>query len=256
MQHLLDENQPIVIGGVGGSGTRIVAELLLNLRFYLGNDLNEANDNLLYTLLLKRPRWFYRYRNNTRQLAIGFNLLKKVLCSNQRFSIQEWLFLQQALISMSMYGHNQQGDGKGTWSLMRLQKIFHQQISTDFIGWGWKEPNSHLLLKPLANFFCGLKYIHVIRHGLDMAYSQNQQQFYNWAALYGVNIPASASEIPLAAFRYWLAANEQAVRVGEQLGEQRFLLVNFDQLCMTPQSEISRSLCSNSALKNYNVSII
>ena len=30
---------PIVIGGVGGSGTRLVAQCLNDLKFYLGNDL-------------------------------------------------------------------------------------------------------------------------------------------------------------------------------------------------------------------------
>ncbi len=50
------QNGPVVIGGVGGSGTRVVAAILSTLGFHLGNDLNESMDNLWTTLLFKRPR--------------------------------------------------------------------------------------------------------------------------------------------------------------------------------------------------------
>ena len=46
---------PVAIGGVGGSGTRLIAQLLMEVGFYLGDDLNEANDTLWFTLLFKRP---------------------------------------------------------------------------------------------------------------------------------------------------------------------------------------------------------
>ena len=45
---------PVVIGGVGGSGTRLFATILKDLGFYLGADLNAAFDNLWFTLLFKR----------------------------------------------------------------------------------------------------------------------------------------------------------------------------------------------------------
>src|SRR6266550_6138718 len=46
--------QPVAIGGVGGSGTRLVAEILRHLGYYMGRDLNEASDNLWFTLLFRR----------------------------------------------------------------------------------------------------------------------------------------------------------------------------------------------------------
>lgn len=45
---------PVVIGGVGGSGTRLIAECVKKLGFFIGNDLNDAFDNLWFTLLFKR----------------------------------------------------------------------------------------------------------------------------------------------------------------------------------------------------------
>ena len=47
-------SSPIAIGGIGGSGTRLIGNILYDLGFYLGDDLNRAYDNLWFTLLLKR----------------------------------------------------------------------------------------------------------------------------------------------------------------------------------------------------------
>jgi len=43
----------IVVGGLGGSGTRLIAEILSALGYDMGLDLNEASDNLAFTLLFK-----------------------------------------------------------------------------------------------------------------------------------------------------------------------------------------------------------
>ena len=48
------EFAPIAVGGVGGSGTRLVARLLRDLGFFLGADLNESEDTLWFTHLFKR----------------------------------------------------------------------------------------------------------------------------------------------------------------------------------------------------------
>src|SRR5690606_34795743 len=44
---------PMVLGGVGGSGTRVVAAAAIAAGFHLGHDLNEPLDNLAFTLLFK-----------------------------------------------------------------------------------------------------------------------------------------------------------------------------------------------------------
>ncbi len=88
---------------------------------------------------------------------------------------------------------------------------------------------------PVFNeYFKDFRYIHTIRHGLDMAYSSNQQQLFNWASLFGINIPEKQEEIPAASFRYWVEANRKVISFGNQLGSKKFLLVNFDKLCEDP----------------------
>jgi len=44
----------IAIGGVGGSGTRLVAGALAAAGYFIGYDLNEASDNLTFSLLFVR----------------------------------------------------------------------------------------------------------------------------------------------------------------------------------------------------------
>ncbi len=52
---------PVAIGGVGGSGTRLVADIVSQCGFYLGSSLNGNLDNLWFTFLLKRPYWFTNF---------------------------------------------------------------------------------------------------------------------------------------------------------------------------------------------------
>jgi hypothetical protein len=44
----------VVVGGVGGSGTRWVSQVIAALGIEMGHDQNESLDNLTYTLLFKR----------------------------------------------------------------------------------------------------------------------------------------------------------------------------------------------------------
>src|SRR5581483_5848515 len=60
----LEPSAPVAIGGLGGSGTRVVARLLQDLGFYLGADLNDYEDNLWFTLLMKRPRSLTRIQRH------------------------------------------------------------------------------------------------------------------------------------------------------------------------------------------------
>jgi hypothetical protein len=51
--------------------------------------------------------------------------------------------------------------------------------------WGWKEPNTHVVLDRLWAELPRLKYVHVRRHGLDMAFS--------WASAWKSRWPSSSA---------------------------------------------------------------
>ena len=67
------------------------------------------------------------------------------------------------------------------WLDKRANSLFNlPSFETPLTRWGWKEPNTHVILERMLNSFPQLKYIHVMRNGLDMAYSSNQQQLLLW----------------------------------------------------------------------------
>jgi hypothetical protein len=227
------ENGPIVIAGMGGSGTRLVAEILSLFGIFLGDDLNVASDNLLYTLLFRRKTWFYKSVQNKTRIHTGLSVLEKLLLKEYRLTIPELWFLLYAGTDMTLHYRDQK-----SWSLERLKKIINKPrfIDPNYNGWGWKEPNSYLIMEDLIDHYDSLKFIHTIRHGADMAFSTNQRQLRAWGALFG--IPLTDYEIPRASLKFWAKANQAVADLGRSLGPDQYLRVNFDLLCLKPEQVI------------------
>jgi hypothetical protein len=162
----------------------------------------------------------------------------------KRFTVPEMIFVFKALFSQVFFGHNYRGSGRKLRPIMRIQKIFTSTKNTKivYVGWGWKEPNSFLIIQHIAKKYNNLKYIHMIRHGLDMAFSKNQNQLFNWGPIFGVKRPTISSQIPSAALKYWIRANHHMLKVGEKLGRNKFLKINFEKLCYSPESEIKKMI--------------
>ena len=233
---------PIAVGGLGGSGTRVIAEILIKLGFYMGSDLNSASDNLLFTLLFKRPKWFMRKsEKRPSEICRGFSIFEKAMTGRLVPEVGELDFVIRAALQMAVKGHDHLRAGKGMWAIQRAINVlkFGDIDISRYVGWGWKEPNSHIFLEYLAHYFTNLKYIHVIRNGLDMAYSHNQAQLYNWGNIFGIRLNSSMS-LPKSSLKYWIAANERAISLGKELLKERFLLINFDRLCLVPEQEITK----------------
>jgi hypothetical protein len=108
------------------------------------------------------------------------------------------------------------------------------------IGWGWKVPSTHAYIDFLDAHFPNLKYIHLIRHGLDMAYSKTVGQLFDFASLYGVERPNAPEDIPPAFLTFWVRANREALSIGERMGPERFLCVRFHALCQQPKEQVER----------------
>src|SRR5205085_158546 len=97
---------------------------------------------------------------------------------------------------------------------------------------GWKEPNTHIFLDRLQSAFPEMKYIQVMRNGLDMAYSSNQNQLRLWGPFifgtrdYEVN--------PRWSLKYWCLVHHRIQSIGKTM-PGRFLLLNYDDFCSSPQ---------------------
>ena len=234
---------PVAIGGVGGSGTRIVAQFLIDLGFYMGADLNVANDNRWFTLLFKRPHWFVnQHALADAKVFSALRIFEKAMTGSAGFKPVEVLFITRAALQIAFTGHDQIGSGSGSWALGRLMTLLrsrHNRLPGP-MGWGWKEPNSHIFLSQLNDHFRNLRYIHVIRHGLDMALSRNQAQLFNWGVLFGIPKPPAWKFVPKAALSYWIKSNGAAIDCARRLLGDRFLLVNFDELCAAPETGVGQ----------------
>jgi hypothetical protein len=242
MQNNDELSGPVIIGGVGGSGTRVVAEIIDHLGYYIGKDLDPARDNLWFLLLFKRPRWYRRAQHDRPNIFTGLSLFSNAMLHRKFPSWSQLIFLIRAVLEISIFGHNHKGDGRGAWPFVRAWNMvaMKPQKLSKYTGWGWKEPNTHLYLDCLAEYFKDFKYIHTLRHGLDMAFSKNQQQLYNWGPFFDVKTPDTKTEEPAASLKYWVKSNRRVLEIGKKLGDAKFLLVNFDKLCLSPKTEIQK----------------
>lgn len=235
-------NSPLVIGGVGGSGTRVVAEIMTLAGIHLGYSLNPASDNLSFTLIFKRNKWLFKVLKNGLPLD-RYIALHEALLLNKPLSLSEKTTLLKVLFSWAQRGETTLGLGRHWARRFVTEQLMAQTKKPEVSGrWGWKEPNSHILLHQLFDYYPEMKYVHTIRHGLDMSLSENQQQLLNWGAMWGVETRCSPSEIRQRSLEYWLIANERVVEFQKLYGQDRVLIINYDELCSDPVEPIKNLL--------------
>ena len=106
--------------------------------------------------------------------------------------------------------------------------------------WGWKAPLSQLYINPLADFFPKMKYIQVIRSGLDMAFSENVNQLRIWGHLFDVEYNTNDKKIPSKLLKYWYHSNKNAIETGREKLGKRFLAIKFEDFCKYPEKEVPK----------------
>jgi hypothetical protein len=105
--------------------------------------------------------------------------------------------------------------------------------------WGWKEPRSLYLLQFLDEQLPGLRFVHVVRDGRDMALSSNQVQLrkHGDAVLGRSDEPAELRSIAL-----WREVNLRAADYGERELGDRYLRLRFEDLCRKPVPSVAAVL--------------
>lgn len=232
---------PVVIGGVGGSGTRVIAEILYSAGIYIGGHLNEAYDNLWFTLLFRRPKWMEQA--SEKNIRVAIQIFDEAMSGKLKPTLNQQLFMASAVTEYIRRHYIRRED----WyslpvSIFRSLKKSKEHSLEKYTQWGWKEPNTHLFLKPLAEFYPGMKYIHVVRHGLDMAFSTNQIQLRNFGKRYGVEYPSDPVKLPAASLEFWIRSNRKAIDTANVLLKDNFMFINFENFCANPQQEIKKLL--------------
>ena len=219
---------PVAIGGIGGSGTRLIAKILKKLGLYIGDDINTANDNLWFTLLFKHQEAWDMAEDQFFEL---FQIFESTM-TGRRWLSQRELSLVERLSQVSRETHPLD------WLRRRAQSLKSrvEHRHTIETRWGWKEPNTHIFLDKLIRSSPELKYIHVVRNGLDMAFSSNQYQLRFWGhRILGENIQVN----PWYSLRFWHLVHNRVNEIGRQMGP-RFMMLNYDEFCRSPTNWIER----------------
>jgi hypothetical protein len=193
-------NDPVVIAAIGGSGTRVFARIIRHAGLFIGNDLNQQEDS---------------------QPFIDF------------YNIWIPLYIQK------LYDHDD-----GIYQV--LKKDFLNGVEQHLCGidnsntiWGIKNPKAIHMIPLWHDVFPDMKFIHVVRNGLDIVYSNNQGQFECYKDLIfnrrTENVYSHSGKI-----LFWSRVNRLASEYGETYLKDRYLRIRFEDLCLQPQTVIKK----------------
>jgi len=216
----------VAIGGVGGSGTRVVAQILKEIGYIIGNDLNEPNDNLLFTLLFKREDILVQTDKELEELFIIFITVLK----------QDRVLSQKELNILDKLSSKDREQHKKEWLQERVKNLTHNFISQNY---GWKEPNTHIVIEKLFKLDKNLEFIYVYRNGLDMAYSSNQNQLKLWGSIFFAEKNIEIN--PKNSLKYWCMAHKRMLKLKKEYPDRIFML-DFDDLCTNSEKSIQDML--------------
>lgn len=223
--------QPVAIGGIGGSGTRVIASVLRSCGYYLGDDLNTADDNLWFTLLFKRVELMPTEAHDA-------DITWSIRVFGASMGRREWWdeSMQTPLLKLAATAR---GPHSPDWLTKRVESLLRAVRSDPISGpWGWKEPNTHMFVDSIHRRLDGFRYIHVLRNGLNMAFSSNQYQLLHWGPAF---LGRDFALTPRASLKYWCVATRRTLHAMSAMGD-RGLVLWFDRLCEAPEREITRLL--------------
>ena len=194
-------DSPLVIGGTGGSGTRVATQIVFRAGRYMGARVNASLD----------AREFARF-----DWRWGLRYLRSRLGQSETDFAADMDRAHDEAVRRHLAAA---GDDPGSW--------------------GWKHPHSYLMLPYLRARHPGLRFVHMVRDGRDMAFSENQYQ----ADRYGPVAlgPRWEGPLPVRSAAYWAWGNTLAADDGRELGE-RYLCLRFEDLCADPVPAVRRLL--------------
>jgi hypothetical protein len=123
-----------------------------------------------------------------------------------------------------------------------LALLERHRAGADGGPWGWKEPRSIYLLRFLADVLPGLRFVHVVRDGRDVAFSKNQNQPRKHADAFLGTESEGAADAPERAIELWNAVNLAAADTGEELLGKRYLRIRYEDLCAEPEPVLASVL--------------
>ena len=231
----LSDAAPIAVGGIGGSGTRLIARLLVELGYDMGSDLNDSLDDLGFTALFKRIElWPLDANLQKLEQALSVYLTARGFPTPEDISREVQRRRAEKLITDIAATSQWREVGAIEDRITTLS-----DIKAPGQSWGWKEPNTVMVLPYLLHALPALKYIHVLRDGRDMAFSSNKNQLRLWGGqILGRTIDPDS---PQDAFDYWCTVHEGLLGLQERHGS-RVLLIKLESLVASPKESLDKLL--------------
>jgi sulfotransferase family protein len=186
---------PNIIGGTGGSGTRVVARIVRDGGMFIGTNLNKAEDALDFADHLDR-----------------------------------WI---NVFLASKMSASSPPSRDAMTRDLQRVLEKHLAPLHPTARAWGWKEPRSMFLLPFFHSQFPKMRFLHVIRDGRDIAYSTNQNQLRKHGRWLLDTTELRASE-SMQSLALWSRANLVTADYGENILRAQYLRIRFEDLCYQP----------------------
>jgi hypothetical protein len=197
-------SSPIVVGGIGGSGTRVVVNLLQAAGVVMGSRLNGSLDLLDFVPLLD---------------AHVQRLLGAVRAADYKLT-------------------DLGASGRDDVATACREVILRLQREAGGQAWGWKNPRIIYLLPFVCAVVPQMLFVHVVRDGRDMALSGNQQQL----RAYGRHILGHNRVDVVASACFWQRVNATVAAWCHRHLTGRYICLRYEDLLHDPASNAGRLL--------------
>ncbi len=194
----------VVIGAVGGSGTRLIVQIAQTAGFFVGRDLNRSLDSVPGTEFLRS------------RLPRLLRAEAEPLRDDERAQVRTELI--EALVR------------------------HRAGIARADAPWLIKNPRWSHVLPLLDAVLPTHRFVHVVRDGRDMAFSRNQGQVRDLGDLI-LGADDGTTPPPVRSATFWARQNLHLADIAEnRLGNARYLRLRFEDLCSHPEPKIARLL--------------
>jgi len=238
---------PVIVGCVGGSGSRVVAEVLHRSGCFMGKNLNHACDNMDFAYcLVGRRAWLrkkFPFETGDAGARAAIGLFEKLYFKQPLSLAEKWRFARIGLDYLrpsALRLLRTRTAGQRTRSAAGLLAGQSGTLGVEgrsFRRWGFKLPGSMLMLNVLLDAYPQMKFVHVVRDGRDMALSGNQKMMTHYAALFGIEQEYSLER----SFELWRRMNTWARELyTRRMAAGDVLAVQFEALCRNPREQIDR----------------
>jgi hypothetical protein len=184
---------PLVIAGIGGSGTRVFTRIARAAGRHMGERVNESEDAL--ELMAFADRWLADYH-------------------------------AARVAGAPAPGEEMRAD------LERSIAAHVAGLDRHNAPWGWKQPRSIHFLPFLHEALPGMRFLHVVRDGRDVAFGRQAPIVLGNAGDAVLGSRWRERPVPLALIELWSLANGLAADYGEASMGPDYLRVRFEDLCM------------------------